>query len=110
MREFIPLDDLYKQHLADQLPGLHSQLMNKSPAYKRHWLNDVATLDHVLEHALGGSIEDDNVVVACMPCNAARGIRFQQRLESEGLDELGSADAANEIALKGASGPGLPLD
>ena len=110
LREFIPLDDIYQQRLADQLPGLHSQLMSKSPEYKRHWLNDVATLDHVVEHAIGGSIDEDNVVVACMPCNTARGIRFQQRLESGGLDELGSADAANEIALKGASGPGLPLD
>jgi 5-methylcytosine-specific restriction endonuclease McrA len=110
LREFIPLDDLYQQHLADQLSGLHAQLMSKSPEFRRRWLTEVATLDHVVEHAIGGSIKEDNVVVACMPCNAARGIRFQKRLESGGLDELGSVDAADEITLKGVSGPGLPLD
>ncbi len=110
LREFIPLDDLYDQQLADQLSGLHSQLMSKSSEFRRRWLNDVGTLDHVIEHARGGSLKDDNVVVACMPCNAARGVHFQKLLESGEMDRLGSVDAADEITLKGVSGPGLPLD
>ncbi len=110
LREYVPLDDIYNQQLADQLPGLHSQLMSRLPEYKRRWLNDVATVDHVIEHARGGSYDDDNLVVACMSCNAARGRDFQRLLDSGEIERLGSADAADETTLKRASGPGLPLD
>ncbi len=110
LREYVPLDDIYNQRLADQLGDLHSQLMNKSPTYKRRWQSDVATLDHVIEHARGGSYDEDNLVVACILCNAARGRDFESLLESGEVERLGSADAANETPLKRASGPGLPLD
>lgn len=34
-----------------------------------------ATRDHVIPSALGGSNLDDNMVLACKPCNGGRGVR-----------------------------------
>ena len=84
--------------------------MNGLPEYRQRWLNEVGTVDHVIEHARGGTYDEENLVLACMPCNAARGQEFQRLLESGEVNRLGSADAANETPLTGASGPGLPLD
>ncbi len=108
--EYVPLHDIYDLRLADQLGDLHSQLMNKLPEYKARWLSDVATVDHVIEHARGGSYDEENLVVACISCNAERGRDFESLLESGEAERLGSADAAKKTTLKGASGPGLPLD
>jgi hypothetical protein len=92
--EYLPLDDIYAQGLADQLSILHQQLMQKEPEFRRIWENDLATVDHLIEHARGGTYEDHNVVLACSRCNHDRGTAFAEALDSEEDLLLGSGDNA----------------
>lgn len=96
---YLPLDDLYEQGLADQLPTLHQQLMTKVPEFRRIWENTLATVDHLIEHARGGSYDDHNVVVACSRCNSDRGVAFAEALESEQDLLLGSGHAAAPMII-----------
>ena len=97
--QYLPLDDLYEQGLADQIPVLHKQLMEKVPDFRRKWTTMLATLDHLIEHARGGSYDDTNLVVACTPCNEVRGATFAQLLESDDDTWLESPDAASETTV-----------
>jgi 5-methylcytosine-specific restriction endonuclease McrA len=100
LRKYIPLSSIYDEGLADQLPGLHAQLMSRVPEFRRRWKNDLGTLDHLVEHARGGSHEITNLVLACAPCNELRGRRFQQLLlESDEDLWLESPDAASTIPV-----------
>lgn len=105
--EYLPLDDIYEQGLADQLSVLHQQLMLKEPEFRRIWENDLATVDHLIEHARGGTYDDDNLVLACSRCNGDRGAAFKEALESEEDLLLGSDDNAATpiIILSGSEWP-----
>lgn len=91
---YLPLDDLYQQGLAEHLSILHQQLMQKEPEFRRIWENDLATVDHLIEHARGGSYDDHNVVLACSRCNTDRGLAFAEALDSEEDLLLGSEEHA----------------
>lgn len=100
LRKYLPLDSLYQERLADQLGQLHAQLMAKVPEFRQRWLNDLGTLDHLIEHARGGSNELTNLVLACAPCNESRGRRFKfLLLESVDSLWLESPGAASEIPM-----------
>lgn len=89
LRRYIPLDDLYDQGLADGISLLHQQLMMQDADFRAAWLHDLATLDHLIEHAQGGPFEESNLVVACSPCNQRRGTMFNRTFDPsqfEGLD------------------------
>jgi hypothetical protein len=101
--QYLPLNDIYEQGLADQLSTLHQQLMSKEPEFRRIWENDLATVDHLIEHARGGSYDDHNVVVACSRCNTDRGAAFAEALESEEDLLLGSDHAATSIIIPPSS-------
>lgn len=79
LREYIPLDSVYQDGFADQLDVLVQQLMSRVPEFKRRWFNEVATIDHVIEQAAGGSWDEENLVAACYRCNHERGVRFHKR-------------------------------
>lgn len=38
-----------------------------------------ATAEHIIEHSAGGDISRDNIVMACLRCNQARGTGFYER-------------------------------
>lgn len=100
LRKYIPLSSIYEEGLADQLPRLHAQLMSRVPEFRHRWKTELGTLDHLVEHARGGSHEITNLVLACSPCNERRGRIFQQLLlESEEELWLESPDAASEIPV-----------
>lgn len=84
LRRFIPLDDIYANHMAHQLNDLINQLSAKSTEFRTAWRNDLATVDHLLEHAAGGTYDEENLVIACYPCNHERGLRFNRTLLDEG--------------------------
>lgn len=104
--EYLPMDDIYSKGYADRIPILHAQLMAKVPEFRDRWNNDLATLDHVIEHARGGSDDESNLVVACAPCNAERGLKFQELFVSDPDLLLDSADAAESIPVIVPSGSG----
>ena len=108
LREYLPLDSIYEEGFGRELPSLHQQLMDRVPEFKRRWLRDLATLDHLIEIARGGSDDEDNLVVACAPCNAARGEIFHGSVEVVGILWLESAGAANETSMTVPSGSVWP--
>lgn len=97
--QYLPLDDIYQQGLAEHLSILHQQLMQKEPEFRRVWENDLATLDHLIEHARGGTYDDHNLAVACARCNSDRGTAFAEALDSEEDLLLGSGHAATPIII-----------
>ena len=100
LRKYVPLSSIYDEGLADQLPQLQAQLMSRVPEFREQWLNDLGTLDHLVEHARGGSHKITNLVLACAPCNERRGRTFQRLLlESEDELWLESPGAASEIPV-----------
>jgi hypothetical protein len=75
-------------------------LMDRVPEFRSRWLNDVGTLDHLVEHARGGSHEIANLVLACAPCNEGRGREYQNRLLESPEDLwLRLPGAASEIPV-----------
>lgn len=103
------MDDIYEKGFADRIPALHAQLMARVPEFRDRWNNDLATLDHLIEHARGGSDDEENLVVACAPCNFERGAKFQELLVMAPDSWLDSDDAANSIPMIVRSGSGWSL-
>lgn len=100
LRKYVPLSSIYDEGLADQLPKLHAQLMSRVPEFREQWLNDLGTLDHLVEHARGGGHDLENLVLACSPCNERRGKIFHQLLiDSEEDLWLESEDAASQVPV-----------
>lgn len=81
LREYVPLDDIYRLGLADGLSALIEQLKTKDPGFRIRWTTELATVDHLIEHALGGTYEEKNLVAACRPCNERRGQQFHETLD-----------------------------
>ena len=79
LAEYLPLEQI-RAEFSDEMNALHQQLLAKVPEFRRRWFNEVATVDHVIEQALGGTWDEDNLVMACYPCNHDRGVRFHRRL------------------------------
>lgn len=81
LRSYLPMDDIYNLGMTDQINDLIEQLKAKVPDFRVVWNTQLATVDHIVEHAEGGTYSYENLVVACMPCNAERG-----RIYSDSLD------------------------
>lgn len=98
--EYLPLDDLYKNGYADQITDLIRQLHQVTSFHVR-WVNDIATIDHLLEQASGGTYDLTNLVMACSPCNLDRGVRYQRLqkiiVDDYGLDDVRATESILEI-------------
>lgn len=81
LRRYVPLDDLYQLRMEDQITPLINQLRQTVPEFRTAWESDLATVDHLVEHALGGTYDETNLVIACYPCNEARGQKFSRSLD-----------------------------
>jgi len=49
-----------------------------------HWCGGIATeADHLIEHAIGGTDEIENLVASCKKCNSTRGALFQAKRKTQ---------------------------
>ena len=79
------MDHIYEEGMVDWINDLINQLKAKEERFRVVWETQLATVDHLVEHAAGGSHQDSNIVIACLPCNEARGRQFHRSLDQNDI-------------------------
>lgn len=75
-----------------QTGPLIEELLASNERFKQRWHDDLATLEHIVPKAEGGSNLLSNLMLACASCNQEAGAQYLKKREKESVDISGSPE------------------